>query len=577
MLRGLSSGLALAVDEGEAFSLSFGHVPHGEPALAFESSGIANLPEMGHDALTALVDLLEDPGVEKLGADLKTSALSLARVGVCLRGMTFDVTLASYVLDPGRRKHDLDALCQDFLAFSRTPYKEVVGTGQKRISFSEVDQEMARDYAAQGVDAVLRLAEIFATDLAAQELTGLFENLEMPLVPVLTGMEQEGIRIDPAFFQAMSERLDRDLTLIREEIYKLAGSEFNLNSTPQLREVLFEQQGLPVIKRTKTGASTDSSVLEELATQGHEIPRLMMEYRELEKLRSTYVDALPQLILPRTGRLHTRFNQTVAATGRLSSSDPNLQNIPIRTDLGREIRKGFIPADGYLFYGADYSQVELRILAHFSGDEPLVRAFREGIDVHKQTAAVVFDIPLDRVTPQQRGQAKTINFATLYGQGAFSLARQLGVGREEAKAFIDQYFERFSGVRAYLDKQVASAHEKGFVETLMGRRRHIPELQAKNWNVRQFGERVAQNTPIQGTAADMIKKAMLDVTAALAEVDSGARLLLQVHDELLFEVPRGEEDALAELVVSAMEGAMELSVPLVVEGVVGESWFETKG
>ena len=569
-------GLALTVDVGEAFYLSFGHVPHGEPTLAFESSGIANLPQMGHEALAALVDLLEDPGVEKLGADLKTSALSLARVGVCLRGMTFDVTLASYVLDPGRRKHDLDALCQDFLGFSRTPYNDVVGTGQKRISFSEVDQEKARDYAAQGVDAALRMAELFAADLAAQGLAGLFENLEMPLVPVLAGMEQEGIRIDPAYFQAMSERLDRDLTLIRDEIYKVAGSEFNLNSTPQLREVLFEQQGLPVIKRTKTGASTDSSVLEELATQGHEIPRLMMEYRELEKLRSTYVDALPQLVLPRTGRLHTRFNQTVAATGRLSSSDPNLQNIPIRTDLGREIRKGFVPADGYLFYGADYSQVELRILAHFSGDEPLVRAFKEGIDVHKQTAAVVFDVPLDRVTSQQRGQAKTINFATLYGQGAFSLARQLGVSREEAKVFIDQYFERFSGVRAYLDEQVASAREKGFVETLMGRRRHIPELQAKNWNVRQFGERVAQNTPIQGTAADMIKKAMLDVSGALAEVDTGARLLLQVHDELLFEVPRGEEDDLAALVVSAMEGALELSVPLVVEGVVGESWFETK-
>ena len=570
-------GLALAVDVGEAFYLSFGHVPHGEPTLTFESSGIANLPEMGHDILAALVDLLEDHNVEKLGADLKTSALSLARVGVGLRGMTFDVTLASYVLDPGRRKHDLDALCQDFLEFSRTSYNDVVGTGQKRISFSEVDQEKARDYAAQGVDAALRLAELFAADLASQGLAGLFENLEMPLVPVLVGMEQEGIRIDPAFFQTMSERLDRDLTLIRDEIYKVAGSEFNLNSTPQLREVLFEQQGLPVIKRTKTGPSTDSSVLEELATQGHEIPRLMMEYRELEKLRSTYVDALPRLILPRTGRIHTRFNQTVAATGRLSSSDPNLQNIPIRTDLGREIRKGFIPADGYLFYGADYSQVELRILAHFSGDEPLVRAFNEGIDVHKQTAAVVFDIPLDRVTSEQRGQAKTINFATLYGQGAFSLARQLGIGHEEAKAFIDQYFERFSRVRAYLDEQVASAHEKGFVETLMGRRRHIPELQAKNWNVRQFGERVAQNTPIQGTAADMIKKAMLDVTCALADVDTGARLLLQVHDELLFEVPRGEEEDLAELVVSAMEGAMELSVPLVVEGVVGESWFETKG
>ena len=570
-------GLALAVDVGEASYLSFGHVPHGEPTLGFESTGIVNLPEVSADALAALVDLLEDPGVEKIGADLKTSALSLARSGVCLRGMTFDVTLASYVLDPGRRKHDLGALCQDFLGFSRTPYNDVVGTGQKRISFSEVDQEKARDYAGQGIDAALRLAERFAGDLAAQGLAGLFVGLEMPLVPVLVGMEQEGIRIDPAFFQAMSQRLDRDLTLIRDEIYKVAGSEFNLNSTPQLREVLFEQQGLPVIKRTKTGPSTDSSVLEELSVQGHEIPRLMMEYRELEKLRSTYVDALPQLVLPRTGRIHTRFNQTVAATGRLSSSDPNLQNIPIRTDLGREIRKGFIPAEGYLFYGADYSQVELRILAHFSGDEPLVRAFNEGIDVHRQTAAVIFDIPLDQVTSEQRGQAKTINFATLYGQGAFSLARQLGIGREEAKAFIDQYFERFNGVRAYLDEQVAIAREKGFVETLMGRRRHIPELQAKNWNVRQFGERVAQNTPIQGTAADMIKKAMLDVTAALAEADTGARLLLQVHDELLFEVPSGEEVDLAELVVSGMEGAIELSVPLVAEGGVGESWFETKG
>ena len=569
-------GVALAVDSGEAFYLSFGHVPQGEPTLAFESPGIGNLPEFGAAPLAALVDLLEDPSVEKVGADLKACALALGREGVCLRGMSFDVTIASYVLDPSRRRHDLEALCQDFLDFSPTPYKELVGTGQKRVSFSEVEQVKARDYAGQGVDAALRLTDRFTTDLASQGLSGLFAELEMPLVPVLLRMEQEGIRIDPAFFKAMSERLERDLTLIRDEIYKVAGAEFNLNSTPQLREVLFEQQGLPVIKRTKTGPSTDSSVLEELAAQGHEIPRLMMEYRELEKLRSTYVDALPQLVIPRTGRIHTSFNQTVAATGRLSSSDPNLQNIPIRTDLGREIRKGFIPADDFLFYRADYSQVELRILAHLSGDEPLVRAFNEGIDVHKQTAAVVFDIPLDQVTSEQRGQAKTINFATLYGQGAFSLARQLGVSRDEAKAFIDQYFERFRGVRAYLDEQVAIAHDKGFVETLMGRRRKIPELQAKNWNVRQFGERVAQNTPIQGTAADMIKKAMLDIDAALAEEDTGARLLLQVHDELLFEVPSGEEDELAELVVSGMEGAMELSVPLVAEGGVGRNWLETK-
>ena len=570
-------GLALALEPGVSFYLSFGHVPVGQPALEFESAGIDNLPDLDSGALGSLAGLLEDSTVEKVGADLKTSAVILHRMGVGLAGIGFDVTIASYVLDPGRRKHDLGALCQDFLGFSMRSYSDVVGTGQKRVSFSEVDQETARDYCGQRADVALRLAERFSAELESQGLGRLFRELEMPLVPVLTRMELEGIRIDTDFFQTMNDRLERDLTLIREEIHKVAGEEFNLNSTQQLREVLFEKQELPVLKRTKTGPSTDSSVLEELAAEGHDIPRLMLEYRELEKLRSTYVDALPQLVIPRTGRIHTRFNQTVASTGRLSSSDPNLQNIPIRTELGREIRKGFVPADGYLFYGADYSQVELRILAHFSGDAPLVKAFSEGIDVHKQTASVIFDVPLDEVTGDQRGAAKTINFATLYGQGAFSLARQLGIGQDEAKAFIEQYFERFSGVRAYLDEQVARAREKGFVETLMGRRRYIPELSAKNWNVRQFGERVAQNTPIQGTAADMIKRAMIDVAGALAKVDIGARMLLQVHDELLFEVPKGEEDALAELVVARMEGAMELSVPLVAEGGVGESWYETKG
>jgi DNA polymerase-1 len=570
-------GLALGIDPGVSFYLSFGHVPVGEPALEFESVGIDNLPNLTSDALQPLVALLEDPTVDKVGVDLKTSAVILDRLGVGLEGISFDVTIASYVLDPGRRKHDLEALCQDFLNFSMQPYSDVVGVGQKRVSFSEVEQETAREYCGRRVDMALRLVERFAAELDDQGLAGLFTELEMPLVPVLTRMELEGIRIDTGFFQTMNDRLERDLTLIREEIHKVAGEEFNLNSTQQLREILFEKLQLPVLKRTKTGPSTDSSVLEELAGEGHDIPRLMLEYRELEKLRSTYVDALPQLVIPRTGRIHTRFNQTVAATGRLSSSEPNLQNIPIRTDLGREIRKGFIPADGYLFYGADYSQVELRILAHFSGDEPLVSAFKDGVDVHKQTASVIFGVPLDKVTGDQRGAAKTINFATLYGQGAFSLARQLGIGRDEAKAFIEQYFERFSGVRRYLDEQVHTAREKGFVETLMGRRRYIPELIAKNWNVRQFGERVAQNTPIQGTAADMIKKAMIDVAGALARVDTGARMLLQVHDELLFEVPVGEEDALAEVVVASMEGAMELRVPLVVEGSVGESWYETKG
>jgi DNA polymerase-1 len=307
------------------------------------------------------------------------------------------------------------------------------------------------------------------------------------------------------------------------------------------------------------------------------VPVLLMEYREMEKLRGTYVDALPRMVNPRTGRIHTSFNQTVAATGRLSSSDPNLQNIPIRTPLGREIRKGFVAEPGHVLMAIDYSQIELRILAHFSGDEPLVRAFREGIDVHRQTAAVVFEVPVDQVTPDQRARAKTINFATLYGQGPFALAAQLGISREEAKAFIAAYFERFSGVRRYLDEMVAGAHEKGYVETLLGRRRYIPELQSRNWNIKQFGERVAQNTPIQGTAADLIKQAMIDVDAALEKSDWGARLLLTVHDELLFELPEDRVDDVRPAVVHLMEHAMELKVPIAVDVGVGRSWYEAKG
>ena len=341
--------------------------------------------------------------------------------------------------------------------------------------------------------------------------------------------------------------------------------------------MLFEKLELPVLKRTKTGPSTDASVLEELAAEGHEIPRLLMEYREMEKLRSTYIDALPHLVNVRTGRIHTSFNQTVAATGRLSSSDPNLQNIPIRTELGREIRKGFVAAPGSVFLGVDYSQIELRILAHFSGDDAFVTAFTQGVDVHVQTASVIFDVDIGDVTPSMRGQAKTVNFATLYGQGAFSLARQLGITREEAKAFIETYFERFAGVRAYLDAQVEKARESGYVETLLGRRRFVPELRSRNWNVRQFGERVAQNTPIQGTAADLIKLAMIHVQGALDRRNGGARLLLQVHDELLLEVPEAEVDEVREMVVGLMEGAMELNVPLVAEWGVGANWYDCKG
>ena len=436
--------------------------------------------------------------------------------------------------------------------------------------------ERTRDYVCEQADLAGQLAEHFQEQLNEHSLGDLMAQLEMPLVPMLLRMELAGIAIDEDFFRAMRSKLKRELDLIQEDVFKLSGGDFNMNSTQQLRTVLFEKLDLPIIKKTKTGPSTDASVLEELAAQGHEVPRLMMEYRELEKLRGTYVEALPALVNKNTVRIHTSFNQAVAATGRLSSSDPNLQNIPIRTDLGREIRKGFVAKPGHLFLAVDYSQIELRVMAHFSGDEAFVTAFTQGIDVHKQTASVIFEVPIDDVSGHMRGQAKTVNFATLYGQGPFSLARQLGISREEAKQFIATYFERFAGVRDYLDAQVEMAKTQGYVETLMGRRRYVPELRSGNWNMRQFGERVAQNTPIQGTAADLMKKAMIDVQAALDEAETSATILLQVHDELLLEVPEAEVDAVRDLVVTRMEGAMELNVPLVADSGVGANWYECK-
>jgi DNA polymerase-1 len=457
------------------------------------------------------------------------------------------------------------------------PYSDVAGKGKSQISFAEVTLDRASDYACEDADFTLRLKNLFEPQLEEHGLDGLFQELEMPLVPVLARMEANGIRIDVPFFETMNERLETDLSGLREGIVELAGEEFNLNSTPQLRGILFDKLGLPVIKKTKTGPSTDASVLEELAAMGHELPIQLLEYRQLEKLRNTYVDALPRLVNPRTGRIHTSFNQTVAATGRLSSSDPNLQNIPIRTELGREIRKGFVAEEGCVFFGADYSQIELRILAHFSGDAAFVDAFNEGVDVHRQTASVIFGVDRDAVTPDMRARAKTINFATLYGQGDFSLARQLDVSREEARSFIDEYFQRFSGVRAFLDRQIDQAREEGFVETLIGRRRYVPEIHAKNWNVRQFGERVAQNTPIQGTAADLIKVAMIRVQRRLEKGFPSAKLLLQVHDELLLEVPEDEVDAVGAMVREEMVGAMELNVPLAVDWGIGNSWYASKG
>ena len=576
-VRGRVAGIAVAAGPDTAWYLPLSH----GGAVALELGGInagrsPNLPGLDTDALEPLRAVLADPSITKVGHDLKRSLIACRRAGLELAGPFRDVMVASYVLDPGRRRQDLAALATDFLGRDVTPPASVMGTGKKRRAFADVPAGEALAFACEQVELPLRLWEGFAGKLAAQRMEELFDEMETPLIPVLADMEMNGVGIDAAFFAEMSRRLAGELRLIREDIHRVAGTEFNINSTPQLREVLFERLKLPVLKRTKTGPSTDSSVLEELAMHGHALPRLMMEYRQLEKLRSTYVDALPALVNPETRRIHTTFNQTVAATGRLSSSDPNLQNIPIRTAVGREIRRGFVASPGTLLVTADYSQIELRILAHFSGDDVFVRAFRESKDIHRETAAVIFGTPVDEVTGGMRDQAKTVNFATLYGQGPFGLARQLGIPMDEAKRFISQYFERFAGVRRFLDEQVAQAKRLGYVETLMGRRRFVPELRARAWNARQFGERVAQNTPIQGTAADLIKVAMIRLRRVL-DAAAGVRMLLQVHDELVFEIEEGRVDEVTETVVDVMESAMELEVPLRVDTGAGKTWYDCKG
>jgi DNA polymerase I len=573
-LRSHLVGLAIGLGPGRAAYLPLAHRPAGELDLGMSAEG--NLPTLDTPAMRPLVGVLEDPAVGKAGHDLKYTLLALRRAGVRLDGLEFDAMLASYLLEPGRREHDLDSLALQHLGHSPMSQEDLCGAGRNAVPLAQCAVGQVRTFACEKADIALRLRDRFEPDLEAHKLDPLFRDVEMPLVPVLAAMETAGIRIDRDFFGDLSGRLGRDLEQIQDEIFKEAGGEFNISSTPQLREVLFDRLKLPVLKRTKTGASTDASVLEELALEGHRLPSLILEYRQLEKLRNTYVDALPQLVSDETGRLHTSFNQAVAATGRLSSSDPNLQNIPIRTEIGAELRKGFIPQDGFRFLSADYSQIELRVLAHLSGDPTFVHAFRADEDIHRQTAALVFGVDVANVSARMRDAAKTINFATIYGIGPFALSKQLGTTVQEARTFIDNYFDRLPDVRAYLDRQIERAYTDGYVETLTGRRRYIPEVKSKNYNVRQFGERAATNAPVQGSAADIIKMAMIDIHLALQERADGTRMLLQVHDELLFEVPEEHVDAARALVTERMENAFRLDVPLKVESGVGGNWFECK-
>ena len=569
----LPLGVAIAAGEGDAWYAPLGHRRPGELAL---DDGPGNLPPLASEAMAPLRRLLTDASVPKVGHDLKGALSSLRRAGVELAGLDFDTMLASYVLEPGRRDHELPPLALENLGLGARAIDDVTGTGRDRAPLAERELAAVRDLACERADVALRLREPFAERLDAYHQTSLYRDGEMPLVPVLADMETAGIRIDLDFFRELSGRYESELALLEQDIHAEAGGPFNINSTPQLREVLFDRLELPVLKRTKTGPSTDASVLEDLAAQGHTLPLKILEYRKIEKLRNTYVDALPRLVNPETGRIHTSFNQAVAATGRLSSSDPNLQNIPVRTELGAEIRKGFVPEEGRLFVSVDYSQIELRILAHLSGDAGFVDAFRSGRDIHRETAARVFDVPSDEVTAQMREAAKTINFATIYGIGPYALGRQLGVPYQEAKRFIEQYFVRFADVRAYLDSQIEAARRQGWVETLVGRRRYIPEIRAKNHNIRQFGERAATNAPVQGSAADIIKLAMIDIHSALGGERRPARMLLQVHDELVFEVESEAAEAFAEDVRERMEGAFSLEVPLVASAGVGADWFSCK-
>ncbi len=544
--------------------------------LARGKSAVRNLPALDTDEMAALREYLEDPAAIKVAQNAKFDVLAFRRAGIDVQGLMFDTMLASYVLDPGRRSHGIDVLALEFLEHRMTSFEELCGRGKTAIPFDECPVDCARDYACEDADMTLQLCERFTPQLEAYDLMRLFREIEMPLVEVLARMESEGISIDLDWFRSLKERFKAERQAVEREIYEIAGMEFNINSNLQLREILFDKLKLPVLKRTSTGPSTDASVLQELAEQGHQLPQRLMEYRELSKLENTYLDTLPALVHPETRRLHTSFNQTVATTGRLSSSDPNLQNIPIRRELGRDIRRGFVPRKGWKLVAADYSQIELRLLAHLSDDPAFVDAFRAGGDIHRQTAAIIFSVPVDTVSPEMRARAKTINFATIYGQGAHALSRQLRIEFAEARAFIAAYFERFQGIRRYLDSMVAFAREHGYVQTIFGRRRYIPELRDRNFNVRAFGERTAANSPIQGSAADLIKIAMIRIDNALTTHGLKTKMLLQVHDELVFEAPPDEIEAVATIVQREMEQAAVLSVPLVVDIGTGENWMETK-
>ena len=480
--------------------------------------------------------------------------------------------IASYLLETEGR-HSLENLAAHYLGYTVLTYEQVCGKGKDQIGFDQVSIALATRYSAEDALITYRLWKKLIERLKEELLLQIFSEVDLPLVGILSKMELQGVAIDVPFLQGLSKEFDQELRQIEEQVAKFTSGPINLNSPRQIAQLLFEELKLPVQAKTKTGYSTDATVLETLAPL-HEVPRLLLEYREITKLKGTYVDPLPLMRDPTTGRIHTSYQQTVAATGRLSSSNPNLQNIPIRSDRGRRIRNAFVAAPGSLFVSADYSQIELRILAHMSADEELCRSFRHNEDVHRRTASEIFEVALDQVDDRQRGIAKAINFGLMYGKTPFGLAQELKISRAEAKQVIDRYFERYAGVKRFLDGQIEEAKERGYVTTLLGRKRHLPDIRSKNPAIRGNAERMAMNTPIQGTAADLMKLAMIKMDHVLEERQLRSRLILQVHDEVVLECPESEAPSVLELVREAMESAMELTVPLTVNAAMGKHWSD---
>ncbi len=561
-------GFSLATGAGRAC-----YVPlaHGMDPDALElAPGPPQIPTP--EALALLAPLLEDPAVLKVGQNIKYDMQVLARLGIAVSPVD-DTMVLSYVLDSGLHGHGMDALAELHLGRETIKYADVVGSGKKRLTFDQVPLDQALDYAAEDADVTWCLHRVLKPRLALEHMTTVYETIERPLIPVLEGMERAGITVDVDHLKRLSADFTVRLGGLEAEIHALAGREFNVGSPKQLGEVLFEDLGLAGGKKGKTGAyATGADVLEGLAAEGHDVAQRMLDWRQLAKLKSTYTDALVEQVNPETGRVHTSYAMAATSTGRLASSDPNLQNIPVRTEEGRKIRRAFIAEDGHKLLSADYSQIELRLLAHVAGIEALKEAFRDGIDIHALTASQVFGVPADGMDPQVRRQAKAINFGIIYGISAFGLARQLGIPRQQAGDYIEAYFQRYPGIRDYMERTKEEARECGFVTTLFGRRCHIGGLKDKNQARRNFAERAAINAPIQGGAADIIKRAMIRLPGALEGAGLSARMLLQVHDELVFEVASAEVDETAALVAKVMAGAARLDVPLVVDTGAGDTW-----